>query len=266
MESRGVVPARETVLSRNSQVHASLEYRHKQGFKRTRKFIRGKSRGRFCNAPPYKIMAVIEEEREKIAVPAAFGYKLEGVMKWINLSFGKDYPGLETFTRNSIPHNMVDAAPKSLSDGYYCSDVQFGLRFVAALADVAGIDVPVIRSTVTLTGRLNGQDFFSTGRRLATYGLVEGETTVKDVLHLFHATASVRKNALADRNSHILAGSARHAKLDDKPALANPMEGAREADGSAVEHNYSLATIDVRKVPSTRCGNSGSDSLDSMID
>jgi opine dehydrogenase len=63
------------------------------------------------------------------------------------------------------------AAPSSLNHRYIFEDVPFGLVPLASLAKIAGVEVPVIESTISLANALHGVDYRAEGRCAETMGI-----------------------------------------------------------------------------------------------
>jgi opine dehydrogenase len=62
---------------------------------------------------------------------------------------------------------------------YMLEDVRLGLSFLASVATLAGVSVPLARAFLALGSAICGEDFLATGRSLASLGL--GELSVADL-------------------------------------------------------------------------------------
>ena len=60
---------------------------------------------------------------------------------------------------------------------YVTEDIACGLAFLISAAEVAGVDVPVARSLITLAGAIAGTDFLKTGRTLDSLGLSQASAS-----------------------------------------------------------------------------------------
>lgn len=111
-------------------------------------------------------------------------------MKRIAEAFGSsvvEYPETAFDTTHSImgvafqsPERTAEIiasvrGPSSIRDRYITEDLPFGLAPASQLAALADVDTPLIDAIVTLGSAICGEDFWSTGRSLATLGL-EGKT------------------------------------------------------------------------------------------
>jgi len=117
-----------------------------------------------------KVISLLDQER--IKVREALGYR------------PNHYP-LEDYYDETRPNEwMYPRASKRLlmesglwheeinyRHRYVTEDIACGLAFLISAAEVAGVDVPVARSLITLAGAVAGADFLNTGRTLGSLGL-----------------------------------------------------------------------------------------------
>lgn len=75
------------------------------------------------------------------------------------------------FNRKSSAHGKINSAPDSSRARYITEDVPYVLVPCYQLAQLCGIDTPLIRSCITLASAYNDEDYFSTGRTLEKMGL-----------------------------------------------------------------------------------------------
>lgn len=98
---------------------------------------------------------------------ARYHIALEKERNEIMEAFGLEAPGysLDIETMTNIILGAVGGlkAPSSLTSRYVVEDTPYGLVTMALLAEVAGIEVPVIRSTIKISETLLGVNFWEPG-------------------------------------------------------------------------------------------------------
>jgi len=110
-------------------------------------------------------------DKERLAIAAAYGVKAVDVLTTFNRNYGTNYPDFETFAINSKAHNLEREAPKNLSHRHIAQDVPYLLVPWYDLGTVAGVQMPAIKTVITLAGIVTGMDYLATGRTLAKLGL-----------------------------------------------------------------------------------------------
>ena len=110
-------------------------------------------------------------DAERLQLGEAFGIRLHSLFDWIKLA----YPATEGATlcdrlRNNPAYHEI-AAPTLLRSRLLTEDVPTGLVPMCSLGEAVGIEMPLMRSIVDLSGALLDADFWSTGRTLDKLGL-----------------------------------------------------------------------------------------------
>jgi opine dehydrogenase len=120
-----------------------------------------------CSPSVARVVEAVDEERR--AVAKALGYQLTPLVDILHrLGFSDEpsiYKGLQS------PILTVGAGPKGLKHRYVTEDVPFLLVPLAQLADLVGVDVPVVKSLITIACTLNDTDYRSSERNLESLGL-----------------------------------------------------------------------------------------------
>jgi opine dehydrogenase len=125
---------------------------------------------------------LIQLDRERIAVGAAYGCSLTSVESWVS----KAYPNIpipdgtlcEKLRTN--PAYSEIQGPLSLESRYIYEDLATGLVPLVHLGRVASIDTPLMRAIVDLGGALLNRNFWNEGRSLDNMGLAD--MTVKEII------------------------------------------------------------------------------------
>jgi len=123
---------------------------------------------------------LIQLDRERITVGAAYGCSLTPVESWVS----KAYPNIPDGTlceklRMNPAYSKIQGPP-SLETRYLYEDLATGLVPLVHLGRVASIDTPLMRAIVDLGGALLNRDFWSEGRSLDKMGLAD--LTVKGII------------------------------------------------------------------------------------
>lgn len=120
-----------------------------------------------CSPSVARVVGAVDEERR--AVASAIGYSLTPLIEILHhLGFSDEpdiYKGLQS------PILTPGAGPKGLKHRYISEDIPYLLVPLAELADVVGVDVPVVKSLITIACTLNDTDYRSEGRNLKSLGL-----------------------------------------------------------------------------------------------
>lgn len=109
-------------------------------------------------------------DRERIAIAEAFGVRTRSTLEWMYHTYGVKAKSLYEAVRQNPGYAGI-AAPSSLNHRYIFEDVPFGLVPLASLAKIAGVEVPVIESTISLANALHGVDYRAEGRCAETMGI-----------------------------------------------------------------------------------------------
>ena len=120
-----------------------------------------------CSPSVARVMGKVDDERR--AVARAFGYELTPLIDILyHLGFSDEpsiYKGLQS------PILTPGAGPKGLKHRYITEDIPYLLVPLSELADLVGVDVPVVKSLITIACALNDADYRSEGRNLKSLGL-----------------------------------------------------------------------------------------------
>jgi opine dehydrogenase len=120
-----------------------------------------------CSPSVARVVGAVDDERR--AVAKALGYNLTPLIDILHgLGFSEEpsiYKGLQS------PILTPGAGPKGLKHRYITEDVPFLLVPLAQLADLVGVDVPVVKSLITIASTLNETDYRSEGRSLEALGI-----------------------------------------------------------------------------------------------
>jgi opine dehydrogenase len=120
-----------------------------------------------CSPSVARVIGAVDEERR--AVARALGYQLTPLIEILHhLGFSDElsiYKGLQS------PILTPGAGPRGLKHRYISEDIPFLLVPLAELADLVGVEVPVVKSLITIACTLNDTDYRSEGRNLKSLGL-----------------------------------------------------------------------------------------------
>ncbi|HUE82473.1 MAG TPA: NAD/NADP octopine/nopaline dehydrogenase family protein [Pyrinomonadaceae bacterium] len=120
-----------------------------------------------CSPSVARVVGAVDEERR--AVAKALGYQLTPLVEILHHLGFSDEPSI--FKGLQSPILTVGAGPKGLKHRYITEDVPFLLVPLAQLADLVGVDVPVVKSLITIACTLNETDYRTSGRNLESLGL-----------------------------------------------------------------------------------------------
>ena len=119
-----------------------------------------------------KIADFIEKfDKERLAVGKAYGIDLLSVSEWISYA----YPGTlgdtlcEKMKNNPAYHDIK--SPSTIFTRQLTEDIPTGVLPIMELGEVAGVQVPLLRSMVEVCGNLLDMDFRQKGRTLEHLGL-----------------------------------------------------------------------------------------------
>ncbi|MBA2526247.1 MAG: NAD/NADP octopine/nopaline dehydrogenase family protein [Pyrinomonadaceae bacterium] len=123
--------------------------------------------GEGCSPSVSSVVSALDEERR--AVGKALGYQLTTMVDILDRPGFGDEPSIY-----QEPQRLIlapGAGPHGLKRRYITEDMPFLLVPLAEVADLAGIDVPIVRSLITIACTLNDTDYGSEGRNLQSLGL-----------------------------------------------------------------------------------------------
>lgn len=115
-----------------------------------------------------KVMASADEER--MAIGKEFGIELQALSTYLTESLNAPAGSLEESVRGCEMYQTVPSPPM-LDHKYLTEEVLAGLVPMIELADLAGVEVPVLRALLQLSSTLLGRDLQEDGRDLERMGL-----------------------------------------------------------------------------------------------
>lgn len=126
---------------------------------------------------------------ERIAIAAAYGEVAPTVLEWTNIWYDASYPDWVTFARGSTPHNKHGLAPTRLKGHrHFDEDLKDTMVFWYCLGRLKGLDLPIMRSFITLASAMVGEDYLESGTTLESLGM--GALDAQEVGDIFGVSAS----------------------------------------------------------------------------
>jgi opine dehydrogenase len=111
-------------------------------------------------------------DAERIAIREALGYR------------GPHFPLADHYSRDGEPWMYQRDAHDQLTDSgdwserlvltqhrYMLEDLRLGLSFLASVANLAGVQVPLVKAFLAIGSAITGEDFVTNGRTLSSLGL-----------------------------------------------------------------------------------------------
>lgn len=129
------------------------------------------------NWPQYHYMTphvarVIEKlDAERIAIAKAFGISVASISEHLSRSFNISEPSLADIAAELHKRRGGPAGPTDVETRYLSEDVPFGLVFLRALADIAGVSVPVTTALIAMSSFVVGEDFSAGNDLISKLGL-----------------------------------------------------------------------------------------------
>lgn len=128
-------------------------------------------------------------DEERISIAAAYGEVAPTVLEWTNIWYDANYPDWVTFARESTPHNKHGLAPTKLKGHrHFDEDLKDTLVFWYCLGRLKGLDLPVMRSFITLASAMVGEEYMASGTTLESLDM--GSLDAEDVADIFGVSAS----------------------------------------------------------------------------
>jgi len=115
-----------------------------------------------------KVLETLDLERLNIA--GAYGIRARSVLEWMKDTYGVRSPNLYAAIQENGSYRGI-YAPTTLNTRYLTEDIPFSLVPLVALAERAGVDAPLMRSTITIAGALSGVDYWEIGRKAEDMGI-----------------------------------------------------------------------------------------------
>jgi opine dehydrogenase len=126
----------------------------------------------FYNDITPKIGAFLQKiDEERVAIGAAYGMELTPAEQWISHAYS-GIQGDDLFSK--LKHNPAYykiLSPPELRCRLLTEDIPTGLIPMVALGELAGVELPLMRSMIQIGSALLEMDFLSTGRTLERLGL-----------------------------------------------------------------------------------------------
>ncbi len=110
-------------------------------------------------------------DAERLAVARSFGLSVRSIHEHFHHSFGVPIASLDAQARAVHARRGSPAGPTSLASRYLTEDVPYGLAFIAWLARINGVAVPVADGCVALASAALGRDLAAENTLLALAGL-----------------------------------------------------------------------------------------------
>jgi opine dehydrogenase len=114
-----------------------------------------------------RVVGAVDDERRELA--RALGYQLTPLIDILHSLGFSDEPSIYKGLQSPIP--TAGADPRGLQPGHISEDIPYLLVPLAELADLVGVDVPVVKYLITIACTLNDTDYRSEGRNLQSLGL-----------------------------------------------------------------------------------------------
>lgn len=129
------------------------------------------------NWPQYHYMTphvsqLIEKlDTERVAIANAFGISVPSVSEHLSRSFDVSEPSLADIAAELHKRRGGPAGPTDVETRYLSEDVPFGLVFLRALGDIAGVSVPVTTALIAMSSFVVGEDFSAGNDLISKLGL-----------------------------------------------------------------------------------------------
>ncbi|MBP8614101.1 MAG: NAD/NADP octopine/nopaline dehydrogenase family protein [Firmicutes bacterium] len=109
-------------------------------------------------------------DQERLRVANAFGVSVRSVLDWMEETY--EVKALSVYEAvQSNPGYEGISAPRTLNTRYIFEDIPFSLVPLASLAKIAGVEVPIMESAVTMASALHGVDYRAMGRTAKMMGI-----------------------------------------------------------------------------------------------
>lgn len=122
-----------------------------------------------CSVSTARAAAVMENER--LAIGQALGLNLTTELDAMNALYAMDCTTVYDVNRTSETHGKLNSAPNSASNRYITEDAAYLLVPCYELAQLTGIETPIITACLHIDNAYNDTDYFKCGRTLKKMGL-----------------------------------------------------------------------------------------------
>lgn len=135
---------------------------------------------------PSVARATMALDAERMAIAASNGEQAPTVLEWTNIWYDAEYPDWVTFAQTSTPHNKHGLAPTTLKGQRFLDeDMKETMVMWYYLGRLRGLELPVMRSMITLASAMVDEDYFTTGNTLESLGL--GDMSASEIMDVFGA-------------------------------------------------------------------------------
>ncbi len=110
-------------------------------------------------------------DQERMAVGKSLGVTLKSELEAMNELYSLNAETVYEINRTSETHGKINSAPAGPQTRYITEDAAYLLVPCFELAQMLGIDTPIIRSILNIAGAYNRTDYFKIGRTLKKMGL-----------------------------------------------------------------------------------------------
>lgn len=133
---------------------------------------------------PSVARATMALDAERIAIATSNGEHAPTVLDWTNIWYDANYPDWVTFAQVSTPHNKHGLAPTTLKGQRFLDeDMKETMVMWYCLGRLRGLELPVMRSMITLASAMVGEDYLVTGSTLESLEL--GNMSPEDIMNIF---------------------------------------------------------------------------------
>lgn len=123
---------------------------------------------------PATARAAAKMDLERLSVGKALGLKLRTELEAMNALYACEEKTVYDFNRKSTTHGKINNAPNSSRARYITEDVPYLLVPCYELAKACGLEVPIVRSCITIASAYNDENYFESGRTLKKMGFSAG--------------------------------------------------------------------------------------------
>lgn len=125
-----------------------------------------------CSVATAKAAAKMDLER--LSVGKALGLKLRTELEAMNALYACNEKTVYDFNRKSTTHGKINNSPNSSKARYITEDVPYLLVPCYELAKACGLELPIVKSCITIASAYNDDDYFKSGRTLEKMGFKTG--------------------------------------------------------------------------------------------
>ena len=125
---------------------------------------------------------VLEEiDRERVAVAASLGIKINSAREWLYQVYGSHGDNLYEAIQDTFSYSGIKA-PQEINHRYVWEDVPFSLVPISSIGKMLGIKTPTIDAIIHISGILLKKDFRKQGRTVEKLGI--SGMSVKEIIHM----------------------------------------------------------------------------------